>query len=105
MSPAQHAWCRAGGSLRHPPSAAPAANVVIAEGTPHLVAAEPGCAGCQALSLHGTGGASVCKVPMPRAGALLAAGCLFCPLTAVQMPAERWGGRMPCLPHRVGGHN
>lgn len=43
-----------------PPPAAPAANVVVAERTPHLVGAEPGCAGCQALSLHEAGGVQMC---------------------------------------------
>lgn len=39
-----------------PPAAAPAAEVVVAERSPRLVRAEPGCAACQDLSLHRAGG-------------------------------------------------
>lgn len=55
------------------PAAAPTANVVVAE---------PGCAGCQALSLRVAGGCMfVRKAPMPTAGTLLAVRCLFTPLS------------------------
>lgn len=58
-----HAACLCAGQeaacVPHPPTD-PAANVVVAERTPRLVGDEPGCAGCQALSLRGAGGVQMC---------------------------------------------
>lgn len=63
MGPTQHACVRGRRQPASPPPAAPAANVVVAERTPRWVGAEPGCAGCQALSLHGAGGYKCVRGP------------------------------------------
>lgn len=77
-----------------PPGCNPATSVAVGEHTPYTVWVEPRCVAFRALSLCRAGGTNVCKVPMPRAGALMAAGTSF--LSAQQYRCQQQGGMRGC---------
>lgn len=103
VSPTAHA-CAGQEQPVTSPGCSPATSVFVGEHTPHMVWVELGCVGFQALSLCRAGGTNVCKIPMLRAGALMAAGSSF--LSAQQYRCQsKVGGRMPCPSQRAGDHS
>ena len=84
-------------------AAAPAANVVVAEHTPRPVGAEPGCAGCQALSLHGAGGYKCVQGPCAQGwGSAGSRVPLSSPHSSTDASSSGAGG-CPVLPIGQGG--
>lgn len=99
MNPMPHTCVQGRREPATPPAAAPAANTVVAECTPCPVWAQPRCAGCQALSLHGAGGVQVCaRSPCPGLGLCWQQGASFLPSQQYRCQQQGEVGGCPVLP-------